>query len=311
MKIRIFIKGLLGYVPFILKPFKRGTGGSLSARYCYSVWLRHLSLLKESGMRKLPKTVAEIGPGDSLGVGLNALITGSNKYFAFDIIEHANPAKNLEIFDELLELYKNKTPIPGDGEFPKIKPKLKNYDFPTHILSDDYLANHLAKERIVKIRDAIMSKTNKDITIKYIVPWDNKLSIVPETIDLIFSQAVMEHVIDVYDSYKIMYSWLKYGGFMSHEIDYTAHETHDKWYGHWTYPNWLWKIILNGRSYAINRYPNSYHIKLLIDNGFKILFQIPYKNIKAKSIHKSMSKEIKFEDNDLTTSSCYIITQKK
>lgn len=236
MKIRILIRGVLGYLPFILTPHKKGTGGTSSARYCYSVWLRHLSLLKESGMQKLPETIAEIGPGDSLGIGLNALITCASKYFAFDIIEHANSSKNLEIFDELIELYRNKTPIPDDKEFPKVKPKLKSYDFPTHILSDDYLVKALNKKRIAKIRGAIISKTNNNITIKYIVPWDNKLNIISETIDLIFSQAVMEHVINVDESYKTMYKWLKHGGFVSYEIDYSAHETHEKWFGHWGYP---------------------------------------------------------------------------
>ena len=75
MKIRIIIRGILGYFPLILKPYRKGTGGTSSARYCYSVWLRHLSLLKENGMHNIPETIAEIGPGDSLGIGLNALIT--------------------------------------------------------------------------------------------------------------------------------------------------------------------------------------------------------------------------------------------
>lgn len=308
MKIRIIIRGVLGFFPFI-NTHKKGTGGTSSARYCYSVWLRHLSMLSQSGMHNLPKSVAEIGPGDSLGIGLNALITGASKYFAFDIIEHANPAKNLETFEELIELYRSKTPIPDDKEFPKVKPKLKNYDFPTHVLDDDYLVKVLNKKRINKIRDAIISETKNDITIRYVVPWD-KLSVVSESIDLIFSQAVMEHVINVDESYKTMYNWLKHGGFLSHEIDYSAHETHKEWFGHWRYPSWLWKIIMKGRRYHINRFPNSFHINSLINNKFEIIKQKPFYNKKAGLISSSLKKVNTYTDNDLLISSNYIIAKK-
>src|SRR5689334_3926898 len=54
-----------------------GTGGSSSARYCYSVWLRHLSMAARLGLNTDPKDVAELGPGHSIGVGLAALLSGA------------------------------------------------------------------------------------------------------------------------------------------------------------------------------------------------------------------------------------------
>ena len=60
--------------------------------------------------------VAELGPGDSLGIGFSALISGADKYFAFDVVEHANASRNFEIFDELVSLFKNKEDIPDDKE---------------------------------------------------------------------------------------------------------------------------------------------------------------------------------------------------
>jgi len=47
------VKGLLTRVP-VLDQWRRRratTGGSNSARYCYSVWLRHLTILASNGFR--------------------------------------------------------------------------------------------------------------------------------------------------------------------------------------------------------------------------------------------------------------------
>lgn len=47
-----------------------------SARYCYSVWLRHLEKLFEAGATDIPRVVGELGPGRSIGVGIAALLGG-------------------------------------------------------------------------------------------------------------------------------------------------------------------------------------------------------------------------------------------
>jgi len=310
MKLRILLRGVLGYFPWILKPFRKGTGGTSSARYCYSVWLRHLSFLYEAGMQIPPVIVAEIGPGDSLGIGLNALITGSVKYFAFDKIKHSNTSRNIEIFDELIELYRNKTSIPNAKEFPNVKPQLKNYNFPSQIFSENKLSELLNYSRINKIRKAIITSKGNQYTIKYFVPWDKESLLKSNSVDLIISQAVMEHVLDVNGSYQTMNKWLKKYGFMSHEIDYSAHETHKDWFGHWQYPNWLWKIIMKGRSYIINRYPNSYHINTFKNNNFKLIKQLPVYNKESKQPCKSLTNKIQFTKEDMKISSNYIIVQK-
>jgi hypothetical protein len=68
-----------------------GTGGeSKSASYCYSVWQRHLTMARQNGLQEVPHTVVELGPGDSLGVGLAALLSGAKHYYAFDTIKHTD-----------------------------------------------------------------------------------------------------------------------------------------------------------------------------------------------------------------------------
>src|SRR2546430_1461739 len=121
---RTVTRGMLSYVPgfdqFLTK--RRAGGGTASPRYCYSIWLRHLTMAHVHGLSTTPMTVAELGPGDSLGVGLAALLTGTERYRALDVVTYLNIERNLEIFDGLIDLLRNRTPIPDDSEFPEAKP---------------------------------------------------------------------------------------------------------------------------------------------------------------------------------------------
>jgi hypothetical protein len=86
------------------------TFGTDNSRYCYSVWLRHLIHAHKFGFNHINSTVAELGPGESIGIGLAALLTGSRKYYALDVHTYWNTKRNLMIFDNLVELFKNNFP---------------------------------------------------------------------------------------------------------------------------------------------------------------------------------------------------------
>ncbi|HEX7007424.1 MAG TPA: hypothetical protein VF274_09800, partial [Alphaproteobacteria bacterium] len=87
-------KGLLTYV---VPPrfYNRSEGRTLSARYCYSVFLRHLVMLHRTGAPTDPRVVAEIGPGASIGAGLSALLAGAETYYGFDIKAYHHGARTL------------------------------------------------------------------------------------------------------------------------------------------------------------------------------------------------------------------------
>ena len=60
MKIRTLLGGIASYIPGLYEHFSRGTGGTISARNCYSVWLRHLVMAYKNGLSTQPDTIAEL-----------------------------------------------------------------------------------------------------------------------------------------------------------------------------------------------------------------------------------------------------------
>lgn len=306
MKLKRVIYGIATFVPGINKYRAEGTGGTDTARYCYSVWLRHLVMAKSNGLNPYPKIVAELGPGDSLGIGLAALISGCDKYFAFDVVEHANTERNLKIFDELVTLFKNRENIPGDDEFPSVKPYLEEYDFPADILDENRLQHALEKSRLERIRASISDLQRKDSPIQYKVPWYDASILEKESADMIYSQAVLEHVDDLRNTYKSMHLWLKSTGYISHQIDFKCHETADEWNGHWAYSDLIWKLIRGKRPYWLNREPHSTHIAILREEGYRVVCDIKIESESSFTIDDLAPRFQSISNDDLTTSGAFI-----
>jgi hypothetical protein len=257
-------KGLLTYVPGLLPLVygARGTGGSVSARYCYSVWLRHLVWAHQNGLSIPPKTVAELGPGDSLGIGIAALLCGADRYYAFDIVHFAESRRNLDLLCQILELFENRVPIPDQLEIPTLHPTLPDYRFPSGILDDERLSRTLAPARVDAVRSALMGDGNSQgIIIEYVVPWDRAVR--EDRVDFVFSQACLEHIDDLVGAYDAMLAWLQPDGFISHQIDFGSHGITPEWDGHRQYPERIWKLVRGRRPFMINRQPLSAHMELI------------------------------------------------
>jgi hypothetical protein len=241
---------------------KPGTGGSTSARYCYSIWLRHLILASRGGLPTTPRVVAELGPGDSLGVGLAALLTGSAEYYAMDSVAYSNVERNLIVFEEIASLLAQRAALPGDDEFPDVKPRLDSYAFPSDVLDAARLEAALAPDRREAIRRAIAEPDARGpIRIQYFAPWMDVELGRRESVDALVSQAVLEHVDDVPRTYEAMHSWLRPGGWMSHQVDLRSHGTAPAWNGHWAYPERIWRSLVRPHMViTINRQPCSVHL---------------------------------------------------
>lgn len=309
------IKGLVKTIPGIEKlyNFYKPIGGS-NTRYCYSVWLRHLIHSYNNGFKEVPRKIAELGPGDSIGVGLAAVITGTVEYYAFDVVRYANVDNNLKIFEELVALFRARTVIPDNNEFPNIAPTLPSYEFPHHILTDEYLDKMLDETRLNKIRKAIQEidsdQHSSEFIIKYQVPWTDESNFKNDSLDMIFSQAVLEHVNDLDLTYNVIYKWLKPGGWTSNSIDFRSHYCADTWDGHWTYSDLQWKIVKGRKTYLINRDLYSTHLRLLKEKNYQTLFTLTTQlepKIKRKQLAKRYAHAT---DEDLRTTTGYIIAKK-
>jgi SAM-dependent methyltransferase len=308
IKLRSFIKGTLTLIPAVDRFTNRAAGAAVSARYFYSVWLRHLTTVAQAKPNFRFDIVAELGPGDALGLGICALLSGSTRYIGLDRIPFGVRADNLHMLDELHKLFKSRAEIPGEDEFPGVFPKIQNYSFPNHLLTDERLEVSLEPSRIIAIRKALlgdMSFTDSAL-ISYVAPWDANKIYSSGTVDFLVSQAVMEHVDDIDGAYAAMHRWLKKDGVMSHRIDYTSHGIANNWYGHWTIPLVLWKIIRGRRAYFVNRFPHSAHIRALSHNGFKLICCEP--TISNNSA-KAGSMQIQYEKSDLNIKGAFIIAK--
>jgi hypothetical protein len=223
-------------------------------------------------MRAIPRTLAELGPGDSLGVGLAAMLSGVDNYYALDVVRYSNIETNLKIFEELVALFRSRAERPTKG-WPDFDEYLDEHLFPSHILGEGLLETSLSENRIAAIRKTIANPgyQNDGLVIKYMVPWSDADIIEKDTVDVILSHSVLEHVVDLETAYQALHAWLKPKGVMTHQIDFTSHGLSEKWNGYRAYSEVLWKIIMGKRTFLINRQPCSVHKSLMIRNGFIVI----------------------------------------
>ena len=265
--------GLAARVPGLNhRVVNRGTGGTDRASYCYGVWLKHLALLGERGVGTVPRTVGELGPGDSVGVGLAALLSGADTYLALDVKAYASEARNLEVFDELVELFARRAPRPTRG-WPDFDHLLDERLFAGGMLSEERLSRSLAAPRLSAIREALADGRSRDgsITLGYRAPWDRIDDVAKGSVELILSHSVMEHVADLDECYGACAAWLSPGGWMSHQIDFQSHGLASKWNGCWAYASdAYWELIAGRRDCKINRAPFSAHVGAMRAHGFEI-----------------------------------------
>lgn len=318
MLVKQIIKGSLTYVPGLYKLLRqKKMGGSTSAQYCYEVWIKHLTFLNHSGLNGVPGSVAELGPGDTIGVGLCALLSGSDKYTGLDVYPFSSVEENLKCLDILVGLFESRAPCPGPS-WPDYQEYLDEYSFPSHILTDEVLNKALQPSRIRQIRnqievagDATNGIDGSGPTISYIVPWNEKKVMRPESVDLIVSHSVLEHVADIQGTISACDSWLRPGGWMSHQIDFTSHGQTENWNGHWAISDFTWRLIIGRRQFLINREPISNIEEALANHDFQVEFSV--RRNKPKSIDRTQlaPRFVGLSDDDFCCAEALIQTSKK
>ncbi|MEH6537226.1 MAG: class I SAM-dependent methyltransferase [Psychroserpens sp.] len=306
-RIRAFIKFLISNSSLARKIFIDKNYAASRSEYCYDVWMKyfkHWIKLKNN----VPDVVVEIGSGNSLGVGLAALLSGSSKFYALEKTQFWNNSTNLRVFDELVELFKQrrvtKDYMEDGGEMND-----KSMSFPDHILNKDHLDKCLSENRLIQIREELEHPNNlNNKFIRSIIPWNSADVIEDNTVDFIFSHTVLQHLDDLSDSYNTMSKWLKKGGCLSHTIDLRSLNRTKLWNGHWTLSKLEWKIVTGGVS-LINREPLSTHLQLLEANGFEIKYQKSVLSDNTLSVEDLSDDYKHLDQRDLTTSGYYYFAE--
>ena len=321
MALRDVVKGAVTFIPgsehFEFQQPKR-TRAAADARYCYGVWLKHLSIAWKHGLNRIPDTVAELGPGDSLGVGISALLSGANTYDAFDVVALANVKNNLTVLDELIELFRARAPRPTKG-WPDFDDCLDERLFPSSILTEALLRETLTESRLHKIREALenVGQSTNGICVRYFTQWEATRDIGAQSVDLILSHSVLQHAADLRSTYAALYAWLRGGGFMSHQIDLRSMGLSRIWNGHRMYPKWMWNILLGApatrsqRHWLINGEPRSMHLASIRDCGLNIVCTL--ENHREDGIHRSQLSQAwrHLSDEDLTCSGLFVLAKRQ
>jgi hypothetical protein len=308
-RLRPILGGMKQFV-FGYSPEGETVGANANARYCYSVWMRHLAAWRRAGMAGPIRVAAELGPGNSLGTGIAALLSGVDHYYALDVANYSDT--RVELVDAIAELYRRRADIPGPTEFPELSPKLDSYEFPHDIFANSDLDASLTPERLGQVRNAIAQPGTRqgEILVRYFAPWHESSVIQPASVDVAFSQAVMEHVNDIEPTYRALSSWVREGGYMSHQIDFRSHGLATDWNGHWSYGDWLFRIARGRRPYLLNRQPMSAHVEAIRNSEFEILNLIPIRKGKGITRDQLAPGFRGMSDEDLSTSGLFVVARK-
>jgi len=184
----------------------------------------------------MPRNIGELGPGATLGTCIAALLDGVESASAFDAGNYASTDENLRLLAEL-----------SDGA-----------------------PNDMIR---LSIGNAGIRASG---SLRYVAPWSDPSICAADSLDLIFSHSVMEHVADPASTYTACHRWLKPGGVLSHKIDHSSHGITREWNGHYFLSDSLWSIIYGNRPCLLNRMRPGQH-------------SVPIRRLAARMRHHRLS----------------------
>jgi hypothetical protein len=252
------------------------------------------------------QSIAELGPGDSLGIGLAGLLSGATRLWALDVVAYATACSNRDVLNGLLELFLSRAEVPGGNEFPGVRPKIEDGIVPSSIIAVEPAEIRRRYQAII----GALEGASAPVQVAYQVPWHRMSADSVRHVEMLFSQAVLEHVEDLEETYAAMARWVSPGGVVSHVIDFRSHGITKSWDGHRAYPEGLWRIAVGKRPYLLNRRAPSDHLELLEKAGFRVLHLNRYLRRPDLSRGSLARKFRVWSDADLETEGMHVIAER-
>lgn len=271
-------KGIATRVPLLYRMCgQRHTTVDLSeatADYSYSVWIKHLAKLHETARCGVPEVIAEVGPGDTLGTGVAALLSGATRYIGVDMLPFARTGPSMEVAHGLVPLFATRRACEGEEGTARFRHILDKNGFLSSVLTDELLSRTLDPSRVRAILEDVSSVVRgvvpKNGFVTYIAPFTEG-AIPTASVDFLLSHSVLEHVSDPKASMRMFHSWLKPGAIMSHLFDLRSHGITRAWDGHRAFGERAWSIAVGARPFLINRLPFADIVNIVECSGFRIL----------------------------------------
>ncbi len=245
----------------------------LDARRAYFQFLTHLRKAHQVGLTWPVRTFTEFGTGTSLAICFCALFAGAKQYQGFDLLRHVDLKSQSKILDGIRALYAERGPALNDnGQIA--------FEFPRDIIPESVLVDTMSDDFYEDIKKNVetLAKGDQSEQIAYHAPYKEQIKGYFGSSDLIISTATLEHVDELEDLYSSFWSLLRSGGMMSHSIDLRSHgylkpwNGEKLWNGHWLLDDIEWASITEGQAFSINRLPASQHLKMIVEQGFDLLF---------------------------------------
>lgn len=272
-KTRSMLGGLKSLLPFIGD--YKGTGGTAKWEYCVAVWLRHVGMLLERNVPVNPGTIVEVGPGDSVGLGVCAVMSGVEQYIGVDVVEHVDWARSASHVTSIAKAFRERAPVPVHAALDRVLPPLKDREFPEQwpwIRHPQTEKKSLA-EREALLRQAIDAE-GKSGVISFRCPWSAG-TVVPGSADWVMSHVALQDMACsagepvLQRSLRSFHGWLRPGGLMTHQVDFSC-PGDAPWNHHWAWSPLERRIARGRRPYYVNGLPLSGYLSLLHDTGFDV-----------------------------------------
>ena len=285
--------------------------GKVDSSYPYGVWLKHLVLLAAHGMPAPPKSVAEFGPGDSLGVGLSALLSGATRYCGLDAADFALHERDLQILDHLAERFAAHEPRPVKG-WPDFDEHLDSSLFPHHILHDSVLREALRPDRVATLKAALvrLAHATSDSPIRLIAPWNDKAPEFEPEYEMLLSHSVLQYVSDLGFFFDSCVRLLLPGGWMSHQIDFSSMGLSRDWNGHLAYPAPVWRFMVGSFPFAPKRKLLSEYMQELKRAGLEVVAVKKLLDDTGLNRHQVAAGFRHASDEDLACRGAFVIARK-